>query len=186
MEEKTSCPAKGPITVRDAKEGDFETITSIYAWNVRHGTGSFEIDPPDRDEMMKRWRAALAWSGIYLVAERGGQVLGFAYAGPHNTRAAYRGTVEDSIYICPLAQHKGIGTMLLTELIRRCRRAGFRQLVSVVGDSGNKGSVGLHEKLGFAHCGGFRAVGRKFGRDLDVVFMQLDLTKGAEAPEAKP
>lgn len=188
MEGKASCAASGPIEVRGAEAGDFEAITSIYAWNVRHGTGSFEIDPPDRDEMMRRWKEVLAWSGIYLVAVRGGSVLGFAYAGPHNTRAAYRGTVEDSVYICPRVQHCGIGTRLMSELIARCRAAGFRQIVSVIGDAGNRGSVGLHEKMGFEHRGGFRAVGRKFGRDLDVVFMQLDLTKGGEdaAPKAEP
>ena len=166
----------GSLTVRDAKPEDFPAIASIYAWHVEHGTGSFETVPPDEKELLQRWRKVLDWGSSWLVAENeDGRIMGYAYAGPYNTREAYRKTVEDSVYICRHAMHRGVGTALMKALIAACREKGFTNMVSVIGDSENRGSIGLHEKLGFQRCGSFTNVGSKFDRLLDVVFMQLPL-----------
>lgn len=164
-----------PLEVRAVRAGDFETITSIYGYHVEHGTGSFETVPPDAAEMAARGRGVLEWGGVYLVAARGSDVAGFAYVGPFNRRQAYQHTAEVSVYICPHELHSGIGSLLMRELIEKARAKGFRQLVSLVGDSENKASIGLHEKFGFVRQGVLRDVGIKFGRSLDVVFMQKTL-----------
>lgn len=163
------------INIRNAVEEDFETISSIYAYHVQKGTGSFEIEPPSVEEMLHRWHKVLDWGGIWVTAVDSDGIIGYAYAGPHSTREAYRDTVEDSIYICPRVVGKGVGTKLLTALITACKKERFSQMVSVIGDSENTASIKLHEKLGFVHCGSFKSVGKKFGVQLDVVFMQKEL-----------
>ncbi len=163
------------IEIREANGRDFEAITDIYAYHVLNGTGSFEIVPPSLDEMKKRWHKVLDWGGPYLVALIEKEVVGFAYGGPHNTREAYKWCVEDSVYVSKDHQHQGVGTALEKELIKRCKDGRFTEMVSVIGDSENIGSIKLHEKLGFKHCGCFHKVGYKFGRWLDVVFMEKTL-----------
>lgn len=166
------------VTLRDANEGDVPAIHAIYAHHVEHGSGSFELMPPDVAEMARR-RAEIVGRGMpYLVAVEDGRVLGFAYVAPYRPRAAYRYTVEDSVYVAPDAVGRGIGSMLLAALIDTCTRLGFRQMVAVIGDADNRGSIRLHQKAGFAHGGTLRSVGYKFGRWLDIVMMQRALGPG--------
>ncbi len=171
--------------LRDAAPGDLPAITAIYAHHVLHGTATFEEVPPEPAEVARR-RAEVAGRGLpWLVAEADGRLLGYAYAGPFRARPAYRFTVEDSIYIDPAATGRGLGRRLLERLIADCMAAGARQLVAVIGDSGNAASIALHARLGFAHVGTLRSVGFKFGRWLDTVQMQLPLGPGDHTlPEA--
>ena len=173
------------IIIRPATTADLDQITAIYADAVTHGTASYELEPPSRDEMATRF-ATLAGAGYpYIVAERAGAVLGYAYAGPFRARRAYRFMVEDSIYIDPAAKGQGIGLLLIRALIGECERLGFRQIAAVIGDGEtNLASIGLHEKAGFAHSGVLKGSGWKHGRWLDTVFMQLELNGGkASAPD---
>lgn len=167
------------IPIRRAELRDIAAITRIYAHAVRHGTASFELDPPDEAEITQRF-AALHDAGFpYLVAEIDDMVAGYAYAGPYRARPAYRFTVEDSVYIDPLMQRRGVGRALLERLLLEAEAAGFRQMVAVIGDSGQTPSIALHQALGFRMVGTFEAVGYKFGRWLDSVLMQKPLGKGA-------
>ncbi len=170
------------VAIRPSAEADIAEIAAIYADAVLHGTASFEIVPPDETEMARRRRAVLAAGLPYLVAEDGGRVLGYAYAGPYRTRPAYRSTVEDSIYVAPDAQGRGVGRALLTRLIAEAEARGFRQMVAVIGDSGNVPSIGIHRALGFSLIGTLRDVGYKHGRWLDSVLMQRALGAGATTP----
>jgi L-amino acid N-acyltransferase YncA len=161
--------------VRTATEDDVAQITAIYAHHVLHGTATFEIDPPDIEEIARR-RLEIEQAGLpFLVATNGDRVLGYAYAGPYRPRPAYRYTVEDSIYIDPAEIGHGLGKLLMPELIAACEKAGSRQLIAVIGDTDNLASVRLHERFGFRHSGVFRAVGFKFDRWLDTVLMQRKL-----------
>lgn len=173
-----------PLILRNSLDADLPAITAIYHHAVLHGTGTFELDPPDAAEMGRR-RAEVLGRGLpWLVAERDGQLLGYAYANYFRPRMAYRFCLEDSIYLAPEAQGAGVGSLLLAELIARCETAGARQLVAVIGDSANQGSIGLHRRLGFRDMGVMQAAGWKFDRWLDVVFMQRELGLGATAPAA--
>jgi L-amino acid N-acyltransferase YncA len=168
-------------------EGDIAAIQQIYEHAVLHGTGTFETDVPDRAEMARRRTEVLSRSLPYLVAERDGQVLGYAYANYFRPRLAYRYFVEDSIYLSPQAQGQGIGRLLLAELIARCEAAGARQMIAVIGDSQNLGSIGVHRTLGFEQNGLLKSAGWKFGRWLDVVLMQRQLGQGdTSTPTATP
>jgi L-amino acid N-acyltransferase YncA/putative methionine-R-sulfoxide reductase with GAF domain len=150
-------------------------ITAIYAHHVLHGTATFELDPPDLAEMNKRRLEILDHGLPYLVAELEGAVAGYAYAGLYRTRAAYRFTVEDSIYIHPDFVARGLGKLLMARLLKLCEARGSRQMIAVIGDSLNIASIRLHERFGFRNAGVFEAVGRKFGRWLDTVLMQRAL-----------
>ncbi len=168
--------------VRPATPADIPAITRIYAHAVRHGTASFELEPPDEAEMSRRQRALLDGGYPYLVAEIGGAVMGYAYAGPYRTRPAYRYTVENSIYIAPDAQRRGIGRVLLDALIAECEMRGYRLMIAVIGDSAQVPSIELHRAAGFKMVGALEAVGYKFDRWLDSVLMQRPLGKGSSAP----
>jgi L-amino acid N-acyltransferase YncA len=146
---------------------------------VRHGTASFEIEPPDEREMAQRYEALRAGGYPYLVAELGGEIVGYAYAGPYRARAAYRWSVEDTVYVAPSSQRRGIGRALLERLIADAEAGGFRQMIAVIGDSANAGSIELHRVAGFRMVGTFDNVGFKFGRWLDSVLMQRPLGAGA-------
>lgn len=173
-----------PLILRNSTDADLPAITAIYAHAVQHGTGTFELDAPDRAEMARR-RAEVLDRGLpWLVAERDGQLLGYAYANYFRPRMAYRFCLEDSIYLAPEAQGAGVGSLLLAELIARCEAVGARQMVAVIGDSANAGSIGLHRRMGFRDMGVMQAAGWKFDRWLDVVFMQRELGLGAGAPAA--
>ena len=166
------------ITVRPAKAADIPAITAIYRPAVLHGTATFEIEPPDEAEMLRRF-AAITGSGYpYFVAEVDGRIQGYAYVNAYRTRPAYRFTVEDSIYIAPDAQGKGIGRVLLQSLIEASTAKGYRLMVAVIGDSKTYGSIAVHRNAGFTFCGTIHSVGYKFGRWLDSVIMQLPLGEG--------
>jgi len=166
------------LLIRPSTEADLPAITVIYADAVRHGTGTFELDPPSVADMAQRRSDILAKNLPWLVAEAGGQVLGYAYANTFRPRLAFRFCVEDSIYLHPDARARGTGKLLLAELIARCEALGIRQMVAVIGDSANQGSIALHTRLGFEHTGTLGSVGWKFGRWLDVVMMQRPLGLG--------
>ena len=168
------------VTVRPATLADIPAITRIYAHAVLHGTATFELEPPDEAEMTSRMTALLEGSFPYLAAEIGGALAGYAYAGLYRTRPAYRFTVEDSIYVDPNAQRRGVGRALLERLIAECERRGFRQMVAVIGDSAQTASIEVHRALGFRPAGNFENIGYKFGRWLDTVLMQRALGDGAE------
>ena len=171
------------ITIRPATAEDIPVITRIYAHAVRHGTASFELDPPDEAEMLRRQRALRDGRFPYIVAEADGAVLGYAYAGLYRTRPAYRYTVEDSVYVAPEAQRQGVGRVLLDALIVRSTALGFRQMIAVIGDSTlQAASIGLHAAAGFRMVGTLDAVGYKFDRWLDSVYMQRALGPGSDTP----
>ena len=167
------------LLIRPSTAADLPAITAIYAWNVRHGTGTFELDAPDDAEMARRRDDVLAKGLPWLVAQRDEVVLGYAYANHFRPRLAYRFCLEDSVYLAEQAQGRGIGRLLLAELLARCEAAGARQMLAVIGDSANLGSIGVHRRLGFEHTGTMHAAGWKFGRWLDVVIMQKRLGMGA-------
>jgi phosphinothricin acetyltransferase len=166
------------IAIRDSRDDDLAAIHAVYAHHVLHGTASFELDPPDPDEMARRRADVLANGFPYLVAERDGRVVAYAYANYFRTRPAYRFMVENSIYVGHDAVGQGVGRPLLEALIARCEAAGCRQMLAVIGDSANVASIGLHARCGFRFAGVVRASGWKFGRWLDTVFMQRDLGEG--------
>jgi phosphinothricin acetyltransferase len=170
------------LLIRPSRDEDLPAITAIYAEAVRTGTASFELEPPDQDEMARR-RAAVLQAGLpWLSAERAAVMVGYAYAGPFRPRPAYRFCVENSIYIDAAVRGQGLGALLLAELIARCEAWGARQMVAVIGDSGNAGSIAVHKASGFRHAGQVDQVGWKFGRWLDVVFMQRSLGASGSAP----
>ena len=167
------------IMIRPAVASDVASITRIYAEAVRHGTASFEIEPPDETEMARRFESLAAGGYPHVVAEQGGALAGYAYAGPYRARPAYRWTVEDSVYIDTATHRRGLGRALLARLIEDSEAKGFRQMIAVIGDSANISSVELHRALGFRMVGTFDNVGFKFGRWLDSVLMQRPLGTGA-------
>ena len=174
------------LTIRPSSAADLDAITAIYAWDVNHGTGTFELDAPDRAEMAQRRDDVLAKGLPWLVAERAGALLGYAYANHFRPRRAYRFCLEDSIYLADAARGQGVGRLLLAELLARCQAAGARQMLAVIGDSANTGSIGVHRTLGFEHTGVLRSAGWKFGRWLDVVLMQKALGLGDSAEPVDP
>ena len=167
------------MPIRTAEPRDIAAITRIYAHAVEHGTASFELEAPDEAEITKRYKTLREGRFPFIVADVDGQVAGYAYAGPYRPRPAYRFAVEDSIYIDPTMQRRGIGRALLQRLLAEAEAEGFRQMVAVIGDSGQTASIELHKALGFRMVGSFEAVGYKFGRWLDSVMMQKALGKGA-------
>lgn len=167
------------ITIRSAIPRDLDAITAIYDDAVRHGTATYELEPPTRGEMDARFAALQADGFPYLVAERDGEVLGYAYAGPFRARPAYRFIVENSIYVAPHAKGQGVGRLLLERLLAEATALGFRQMIAVIGDGSSQSpSVRLHERLGFRHSGVLAGSGYKHGRWLDTVFMQFEMNGG--------
>ena len=168
--------------VRDATPADLPGIAAIYAHHVRTGLASFEIDPPDGAEMRARFEAVRAKGLPYLACEIGGRLAGFAYASPYRARPAYRFALEDSVYVDPGSARRGVGRALLAALIDRCEAIGCRQLVAVIGDSGNEASISLHSALGFEKVGTLRSIGYKHGRWVDSVLMQRRIGPGDSTP----
>lgn len=169
------------MIIRAAIPADAAALQAIYGHHVLHGTGTFEEDPPTVADMQGRMDAILNRGLPYLSAEIDGQVAGFAYAGPFRLRAAYRYTAEDSIYIDPDHQGRGVGKQLLSEIIRRCDALGLHQLLAVIGDSQNHGSIGVHRSCGFELTGVSPGLGFKHGQWRDVVWMQKALNGGVGA-----
>ena len=168
--------------IRPAQASDLGTITRIYAHHVLHGTATFETTPPTDAEMEGRYADVLSKGLPYLVAEQNSEVLGFAYCNWFKPRPAFRYSAEDSIYLAPTALGKGLGRLLLTELIGQAERAGVRRMLAVIGDSGNAASIGLHRASGFEHVGVLSSCGWKFERWLDVVMMERSLGNGNLTP----
>lgn len=166
------------MRVRPAVPQDLPAIQAIYAHHVLHGLASFEETAPPLEEMRRRYEDVLAGGLPYLVAEEKGELLGYGYCTLYRTRSAYRYTLEDSVYVKQGSQRKGVGKAVLAELIARCAALNYRQIVAVIGDSANAGSIGLHASLGFVRAGLLRSTGYKFGRWVDSVYMQLPLAAG--------
>lgn len=167
------------MLVRDARDGDMAQIQAIYAYHVLHGSASFEEEAPSLAEMRRRRAEVLARGLPYLVAEIDGRVVGYSYATPYRTRSAYRFSIENSVYVDHARYRAGAGRALLGELIARCERGDWRQMIAVIGDSAHAASIGLHASFGFRNVGTLEAVGFKFGRWLDSVLMQRHLGLGA-------
>ncbi len=172
------------MIVRPAEETDAAAIAAIYEPAVLHGFGTFETVPPDAAWWDARRRDIQGYGPPFLVAEEAGRVLGFASAGPFRPRPGYRFTAEDSVYVAPDAQGKGVGRVVLAAVVEACEAFGLRQLVAVIGDSENHASINLHRSLGFEHSGVGRSFGFKHGRWVDIVWMQKALNGGDErAPD---
>jgi L-amino acid N-acyltransferase YncA len=170
--------SRPPALIRDAREEDLGAIARIYAHHVNHGLASFEELPPTIEELRTR-RAAVLDSGLpYLAAELHGEVAGYAYASTYRPRPAYRYTIEDSVYVEEGLRGRGLGRALLAALIERCERGPWRQMLAVIGDSANAGSIALHRRLGFRYVGNLESVGFKLGRWVDTVLMQRALGAG--------
>ena len=166
------------MQIRDAVPADLPAITAIYAHHVLHGAGTFEEVPPDAVEMRARIAKVQEHDWPWLVAEEGGDVVGFAYVAQFRDRSAYRFAGEDSVYVRDDQRGQGVGKALVAALLERAEACGFRQVFAVIGDSENVGSIGLHVSLGFRQVGVLKAAGVKFGRWVDVVFMQRAVGAG--------
>jgi L-amino acid N-acyltransferase YncA len=165
-------------TLRPATPADIPAIAAIYRPAVTEGTASFELEPPSEAEMLRRFTAITDAGYPYFVAEIDGRVAGYAYVGAYRTRPGYRFTVENSVYVSPDAQGKGVGRLLLAAVIEACTAKGYRLMVAIIGDSANFASITLHRRAGFRFCGTIHSVGHKFGRWLDSVVMELPLGEG--------
>ena len=167
------------VEIRPATAADLPAITEIYEHAVRYGTATFELIPPDLAEMTRRFGVLMDGGFPYLVAALEGRVAGYAYAGAYRPRPAYRFTVENSVYLQPAIHRRGIGLHLLQRLIAESEARGYRQMIAVIGDSANAGSIGVHTRCGFQMIGTHQAVGFKFSRWLDTVMMQRALGEGS-------
>ncbi|WP_291867879.1 GNAT family N-acetyltransferase [Bradyrhizobium sp.] len=166
------------LDIRPSIAADLPAITEIYEHAVRDGTATFELDPPDLAEMSRRFGVLMEGGFPYLTAALEGRVVGYAYAGAYRPRPAYRFTVENSVYLRPAIHRRGVGLKLLQRLVAECESRGYRQMIAVIGDSANAGSIGVHRKCGFQMIGTHPDVGFKFGRWLDTVMMQRALGDG--------
>ena len=166
------------MQVRPATPDDIPAIQAIYAHHVAHGLASFEEEAPSAQELRRRYEDVRRQSFPYLVAELGGEVVGYGYCALYRSRSAYRYALEDSVYVRHDMAGRGIGKAILTELIQRCEALGYRQLIAVIGDSSHAASIALHASLGFLRVGTLRSVGYKLGRWVDSVLMQRPLGPG--------
>jgi L-amino acid N-acyltransferase YncA len=164
--------------IRPSQDRDIAQITAIYQHHVVHGTGTFEVEPPNEADMAQRRSDVLSKDLPYLVAVDGPNILGFAYCNWFKPRPAYRYSAEDSIYLAPDAIGSGLGRALLAELCGQAERAGVRKLIAVIGDSNNLSSIGVHRSAGFQQVGTLASCGWKFERWLDVVLMDKTLGAG--------
>ncbi len=181
----TDQPTSAEAVIRTAAMDDLPQIQAIYAHYVTAGVATFEIDPPDLAEMTRRFETLTGGGYPYIVAEAGGAVAGYAYAGPYRARRAYRHTVEDSVYVSPGHVGLGLGRRLLEEIIRRCTEAGFRQMVAAISDDQSAASIHLHARCGFEHVGVLKSAGYKMGRWIDNTLMQRPLGEGDRAEPSR-
>jgi len=166
------------FTLRPATEADMESVQRIYGDHVAHGLASFEETPPSVEEMLARFLTLKSKSFPYIVAEQNQKICGYSYAGPYRTRSAYRFTIENSVYVERGCSGQGIGRALLTQLIDECEKGPWRQMIAIIGNSGNSASIALHESLGFRMVGTLREVGFKHDQWVDTVLMQRHLQPG--------
>jgi L-amino acid N-acyltransferase YncA len=174
------------VIIRAATTDDAAALAAIYEPAVMHGFGTFETTPPDATWWDLRRRDIQACGLPFVVAEEAGVVLGFASAGPFRPRPGYRFTAEDSVYVAPEAQGKGVGRAVLAAVLDACEAFGLRQVVAVIGDSENHASIGLHRALGFQDAGVGKSFGFKHGRWVDIVWMQKSINGGDATPPASP
>jgi L-amino acid N-acyltransferase YncA len=174
------------VTIRASTEADMHAVTEIYAHHVMHSPATFELEPPSLQEMMRRRRAIIEGGYVYLVAQAGSDIVGYAYVTAYRSRPAYRFSVENSVYILAGHEGRGIGTRLMQGLLDECEKKPFRQMIAVIGDSANRASIELHTRLGFRMIGTLQAVGFKFDRWLDSVLMQKELGSGDRTPPSEP
>jgi L-amino acid N-acyltransferase YncA len=171
------------MLIREAVEGDISEIQAIYAHHVLHGTGTFEEIPPSVEEMQARWRNVTSKGCAWIVSAGTAGVAGYGYYQQIRDRSAYRFTAEDSIYVREDVRGQGVGKALVVALLQAATEAGYRQMIAIIGDSENIGSIGVHTSLGFRKVGVMHATGLKFGRWLDTVYMQRALGSGdADVP----
>lgn len=163
------------MEIAAAQTADLPSIQAIYAHHVLNGTGTFEDAPPSLEDISARFATNQAAGFAWLVARDASGILGFGYYGPFRARAAYRHTVEDSVYVRDGVRGQGVGKAIVAALVEHARATGFKQMLALIGDSENTASIGVHASLGFQHCGTMRKVGHKFDRWLDVVIMQKGL-----------
>ena len=175
-----------PILIRDSRPEDVPSIHATYSHWVQHGLASWELEPPEEAEIARRREHLLDAGYPYLVAEREGHVVGYAYASAYRARPGYRYCCENSVYVAPGRHRGGIGERLLNELIARCEALGFRQMIAVIGDSANEPSIRLHARCGFARAGLLPSIGWKHGRWVDSVLMIRPLGAGDSTPPARP
>ncbi|KAA6488582.1 GNAT family N-acetyltransferase [Agrobacterium sp. SHOUNA12C] len=171
--------------IRDASDGDMEAIRDIYTHHVLHGLATFEEVPPSADELRSRRASVLGIGLPYLVAELNGEIVGYSYATAYRPRPAYRFSIEDSVYVADGLGGRGVGSALLQELIARCEKGPWRQMLAVIGNSGNAGSLALHRRMGFQPIGTFKSAGFKLGRWVDTVLMQRALGEGDQTTPAQ-
>jgi L-amino acid N-acyltransferase YncA len=174
------------LEIRPAIAADLPFVTGIYEHAVLYGTATFELIPPDLTEMTRRFGVLMEGGYPYFTAALDGRVVGYAYAGAYRPRPAYRFTVENSVYLQPAIHRRGIGLQLMQRLIVESEARGYRQMIAVIGDSANAGSIAVHGKCGFQMIGTHPNVGFKFGRWLDTVMMQRALGEGAATLPAAP
>lgn len=177
------------LIVRDSIDADIGAITAIYSRSVLEEIASFETIPPDEAEMARRRDERLSKGMPYLVADLDGRIAGYAYAGPFHTRRAYRWTVENTVYVDPAFQRRGVARALMERLVAECEKRGFRQMIAVIAagaDADASASIALHRALGFVDAGCNRAVGYKHGQWLDTWHLQLTLGEGASTPPPEP
>ena len=182
--EASTSELRRALVIRIANDADMGAVRGIYAHYVLRSLATFEETPPTLDEMLLRRRASVDLGLPYLVAETGEEILGFAYAAAYRSRPAYRFTVEDSVYVADGLRGRGIGSALLGELVARCEAGPWRQMLAVVGDSGNSGSIALHRRFGFELAGTLRSVGFKHGRWVETLILQRGLGAGDTQPPA--
>jgi phosphinothricin acetyltransferase len=172
------------MEIRPARADDIPEIQAIYAHHVLHGAGTFEETPPSIEEMTERYQGIVSHGWTYIVATDPTGVVGYAYFSQLRPRSAYRFCAEDSIYVRDDVRGQGVGKALVQRLLDEAERAGFRQMIAVIGDSDNVGSIGVHASLGFQRVGLLRASGFKFNRWVDTVYMQRPLGRGdTDIPE---
>jgi phosphinothricin acetyltransferase len=176
MRAKCAQPPSNEITIREAAASDLNQIVEIYNYYIRNSVVTFDLEPMSLDEWQHKFEWVLSLQLPFIVAQSaGGEILGFAYVAPWRQKAAYRRTVEDSIYLRPAAIGKRVGTKLLGEIIDRSKASGVKEIVAVISDKGAESSIALHESFGFKHQGHLAKVGFKFGRWLGTVLMQKSL-----------
>ncbi len=166
------------MDIRPAVEADLPEIQAIYAYHVLNGTGTFEEIPPSIEEMTRRFATTTGRGWAWLVATDATGIIGYSYFTQIRDRSAYRYSAEDAIYVRDDVRGQGVGKALVAALLIAAEASGFRQMIAVIGDSENVGSIGVHASLGFQRIGTLRSVGLKFGRWLDTVYMQRTLGAG--------
>jgi L-amino acid N-acyltransferase YncA len=164
--------------IRNTVQPDLLEVQKIYAQYALNTFATFEITPPDQDELTRRWQNIINDGFPYLIAEMDHKVVGYAYASKYRLRSAYEYTIEDSVYVSPNFIGQGVGESLLNNLIQKCTSLGYRQMIAVIGDSDNNSSISLHKKCGFNKIGIMPSTGYKLEQWVDSVMMQRELGEG--------